>query len=304
MKLSQAFDEFLLDRIASGATEKTIMDYKQKIRVFRSYAKEDIPVDQIDLIFCRKYYVWLQERDVSSVTIQAYIRNLRAFLNWLYLNDYIETDICHRFRLPKAKRKYIDILTDNEISLIFDVLSGDRWVDLRNRLIIMLMLDCGLRLNEVVTARRDYLHLHEKYIIVDGKGNKQRAVPFGRMLEETMSAYLEKTVNFGTLIISGCRDGRQKRPPEPITYEAVKDLFRVLKKETGIARLHPHLLRHTFATRYLENGGNIYALQMILGHTQLTMCQKYLHLASSKVRADFINYSPLDRLQSERGDNL
>ena len=299
MKLSEAFEEFLLDRIASGATDKTIADYRQKIRIFRTYAKEDLPVEQIDLNFCRLYYVYLRDRGISSVTIQAYIRNLRAFLNWLYLNDYIKADICHRFRLPKAQRKYIDILTDEEIRKIFDALSGDRWVDARNRVIIMLMLDCGLRLNEVVTARLEYLHLREKYIIVDGKGQKQRAVPFGRTLEISIRQYLDQTTDFETLIISGCRDGRQKRPPEPVTYEAVKDLFRILKEKTGIARLHPHLLRHTFATRYLENGGNIYALQMILGHTQLTMCQKYLHLAQSKVVSGFINFSPVDRLQEE-----
>ena len=303
MKISEAFEGFLLDRIASGATEKTIADYRQKIGIFRLYCGGDLEVDQIDLTFCRKYYVWLQDRGRSSVTIQAYIRNLRAFLNWLYLNDYIATDICHRFRLPKAKRMYIDILTDDEIRRIFASIAGNRWVDYRNRVVIMLMLDCGLRLNEVVTARREYLHLREKYLIVDGKGNKQRAVPFGITLEKMIREYLSMTDDFEAFIISGCRNGTQKRPPEGISYEAVKDIFRIIKKATGINRLHPHLLRHTFATRYLENGGNIYALQMILGHTQLTMCQKYLHLAQSKVVSGFINFSPLDRLADEDPDN-
>ena len=94
------------------------------------------------------------------------------------------------------------------------------------------------------------------------------------------------------MIIKESSEGRF----EPVKETTIKDLFRKLKVKSGIDRLHPHLLRHTFATRYLENGGNIYSLQLLLGHTSLEMVKRYLHLANSKVRKDFVNYSPLDRV--------
>ena len=80
-----------------------------------------------------------------------------------------------------------------------------------------------------------------------------------------------------------------------ITSDTLKDLFRKLKKKTGISRLHAHLLRHTFATMYLNNGGNIYTLQTILGHTSLEMVKKYLHIAPYVVVNDFFKYSPIDK---------
>ena len=83
--------------------------------------------------------------------------------------------------------------------------------------------------------------------------------------------------------------------PEPIGEDTLKDLFRKLKIKADIPRLHAHLFRHTFATRYLENGGNIYSLQLLLGHSSLEMVKKYLHLAQNRVRKEFVNYSPMDR---------
>lgn len=300
--LHEAMNEFYIVQAVRGNSKATIRDYQQKLGVFCDFIGKDIPLEDLTLQLCREYYVYLTDKKhIRTITIQAYVRSLRAFLNWLYQEDYIKEDICHRFRLPKAKRAYIDILTDEEIDRLYSIWSPPRkWVDLRNLVIVSLMLDCGLRLNEVVTAEWGRLHINERYIIVDGKGGKQRAVPFGNSTRDYLIMYEKQTPKTGPLIISGSRDGSVKMPPEQVGQETVKDLFRVAKRKSGIERLHPHLLRHTFATRYLENGGNIYALQMILGHTQLTMVQKYLHLASRKVREDFINYSPLDRYYDEK----
>lgn len=300
--LHEALEEFYLEQAVRGNTRATLRDYRQKLGVFCEYLGRDIPLGDLTVSLCKRYYLYLvNEKNISSITVQAYIRNLRAFLNWLYMEDYIKTDICHRFRLPKANRPHIDILTDNEVDRLYSVWNPPtKWIHYRNLVIVSLMLDCGLRLDEVATAEWGRLHIHERYIIVDGKGGKQRAVPFGNQTRDFLLLYDSMTPKIKRLLISGSRDGSASMPPKPIGQETIKNLFRVAKRKSGIDRLHPHLLRHTFATRYLENGGNIYALQMILGHTTLTMVMKYLHLASRKVREDFINYSPLDRYQDEK----
>lgn len=174
---------------------------------------------------------------------------------------------------------------------LFDCFKGKRFVDFRNYCIVALMLDSGLRLNEVVTLESGNIHIAEGYVIVNGKGNKQRIVPLGLNSKKALLRYV-------SLIPNHC-DKTPLFVKDTLTtlkQSTVKDLFRKLKIKADIPRLKPHLLRHTFATRYLENGGDIYTLQMILGHTTLEMVKKYIHLTTTKMTINFAEYSPLDNV--------
>ena len=298
MILHDLVDEFILDQRVRGNSQATIDYYSFALNLFLSFYGSDRDVSDLTLTLCKQYYVHLSDdKTVNSVSIQSYVRGLRTFLRWLYNNNYIEENICDKFKLPKASRKVIDILSDKEIDDLLLSLSGNEWLTVRNRLIVALMLDSGLRLNEVVTLRSSAVHLKDRYLIVTGKGDKQRTVPFGSYTAQTLEDYLRLTQNArsdGFLII---KVSETLCGFEPITQATIKNMFRRLKSRSGISRLYPHLLRHTFATRYLENGGNIYTLQAILGHSSLDMVKKYLHLASSRIRSDFPRFSPLDNIK-------
>ena len=283
MTVTEAIDAFLLDQACRGNSQTTLANYRTMLPLFAAHVF-DKEVAELTVRDCRDYYLKQSER-VSSVTVQTYVRHLRAFLRWLYDNEYIAENLCYKFRLPKAFRPTIDTLTDEEIRIMFSLYSSDSFLDVRNRAILALFLDSGLRLHELVTIRRARLHLEERYVVVDGKGQKQRAVPFGNSTRDALRLYMTRISPTSTFVF--LREDRQ-----PITDACIKMLFRDLKRV--IERIHAHLLRHTFATRYLENGGNIYALQSILGHTSLEMVKRYLHLSSKRVRADFVNYSPFD----------
>lgn len=300
MTIKDAFDEFILDQRVRGNSSSTIDYYSFSLGLFLNYAHSDRQVSDLTLQLCKEYYLHLvNDKTVNSVSIQSYIRGLRSFLRWLYDNEYIDVNICDKFKLPKATRKVIDVLSDEEIDKLLAALSGDEWLTIRNRLIVALMLDSGLRLNEVVTLRRSCVHLADRYLIVTGKGDKQRVVPFGEFTARTIVEYLAATDQAcycDTLII---KVSETLCGFEGITQATIKNMFRRLKARSGIPRLYPHLLRHTFATRYLENGGNIYTLQQILGHTSLEMVKKYLHLATTRIRADFPKFSPLDNIKKD-----
>ena len=299
MMLSEAIEEYLIEQSVRGNSRETIKDYATKLRLFKEFAR-DVDVNSIDLALLRKYYLKLADSRKNTVTIQTYVRSLRAFLNWLYNSEYIETDLCKKFKLPKARKNVIDVLTDEEIARIYAVYGGDDLLSLRNRVIISLMLDAGLRLGEVVTAERAKLHLEERCLIVTGKGNKQRAVAFGNTTQQHLREYLEKCPKVDPLIIKVSGKDAFKQ----VTHTTVKQMFRDLKTVSEIPRLHPHLLRHTFATRYLENGGNIYSLQFLLGHSSLEIVKNYLHLCTRRVRNEFVNYSPLDRVQNKKDQDF
>jgi integrase/recombinase XerC/integrase/recombinase XerD len=290
MTLQSAIDEFLIDQQVRGNTPRTVQGYRQRLGIFLNFTG-DIFVDEISLPLCKRYYLYLTQKNVTSITVQTYIRGLRAFLTWCYNEEYIEENIPTRFKLPKAQRKTIDVLTDDEVRRLFACFNLRTMTGARNYAICALMLDSGLRLNEVVTLEAGAVHVAEGYAIVNGKGNKQRMVPLGLNAKRALIRYMGRVP-----------------PREPKTNLFVKDqllplkqstviqLFRKLKKKANIPRLHPHLLRHSFATRYLEHGGDIYSLQQILGHTSLEMVKRYVHLLPSKTIGGFPQFSPLDNL--------
>ncbi len=303
MTLSTAIDEFLLEQRVRGNSQSTLDYYCFSLGLFSNFVGADRDLSDLSLRLCKEYYLYLSEaKDVNTVSIQSYVRGLRSFLRWLYEEEYISVNICERFKLPKATRKVVDILSDEEIERLLLALSGSEWLTVRNRLIVCLMLDSGLRLNEVVTLQASSVHLKDKYLIVTGKGDKQRIVPFGDLTSKTLLEYLQVTKNAGIKDALLIKVSETLCGFEPISQSTIKNMFRKLKLRAGIPRLYPHLLRHTFATRYLENGGNIYNLQAILGHSSLEMVKKYLHLASSRIRADFPRFSPLDNIKKTHSD--
>jgi len=290
MILSAATEEFLIDQQVRGNSPRTVQGYRQKLGMFALFTG-DIPIEEITLPLCKRYYIHLAGKGNTSTTTQTYIRALRAFLTWCFNEGYTAENIPARFKLPKAQRKAIDVLTDDEVKRLFACFNLRTMTGARNYAICALMLDSGLRLNEAVTLLACNVHLAEGYAIVDGKGNKQRIVPLGLHSKRALIRYLGRVPPQaqGTPLFV-------KDTLIPLQQSTVKQLFRKLKTRAGIPRLRPHLLRHSFATRYLENGGDIYSLQQILGHTSLEMVKRYVHLIPQKTIVCFPQFSPLDNL--------
>lgn len=291
MTIQQALTEFQIEQQIRGNTLKTVQYYSFSVGLYVRFVGSDTPLQEITLNSLRAYYLHLLERNISSTTIQTYIRALRSFLTWCYQQEYILVNLSEKFRLPKAQRKAIDVLTDSEVRRLLFCFNLRYLVHLRNYCMCSLMLDSGLRLHEVVTLTMEHTHLPEGYIIVDGKGNKQRVVPLGMNTRKFLFRYLSRR--------PGCASTDRvflMSNLQPVTDATLRQMFRKLKKRSGIPRLRAHLLRHTFATRYLENGGDMYALQQILGHTSLEMVKKYVHSTTRKLVPKFPEFSPLDNL--------
>jgi integrase/recombinase XerC/integrase/recombinase XerD len=174
-------------------------------------------------------------------------------------------------------------------------LTADTAIGCRSYAIVYLMLDSGLRVSEVASLRMENVDLNQGQLLVTGKGNKQRAVPIGSNAQKYLQRYIYHfrpepllTEQDNVFLTS---EGK------PLSDNSLKLFFTRLKVKTGIKRLHAHLLRHTFATYYLRNGGDLLSLQKILGHTSLEMVKVYSHLAKADVRAKHRRYSPMDRLE-------
>lgn len=308
--LKTTIDEFLVDRQIRGNTEKTISNYNQCISYFCEYVGEDIEVEDINIKMLKSYHLYLINKDkydghifkpktsgkLEKVTIQTYIRQLRVYLKFLYDEGYIESDLTEKFKLPRSPRKVITIFDDEEINSVYDAFKETSELQLRNKCIIALMLDCGLRRTEVRTLEYPNIHFTNNYIKIVGKGQNERLVPLGLITKRLLLKYINKR---SVPLESTTRLFIDKNM-KPMSDSALKMMIRRLANKLEMDVFGCHKFRHTFATHYIINGGDIFSLQMILGHTSLDMVRRYSHLASYYLIANHKKVSPLDNSQNKR----
>ena len=305
LELDKLVERFEVHNRSDGKSPRTVQWYNEALDLFLGWLRGEgmsTCVDDLGEDEVRSFILYLQERkgwrgQTSSSTLNNRVRALRAFFNWMYRQDFTE---CHRLqnlKVPKVRQKEIEILTDEEIERIFATMNVDTVLGARNTAIYSLMLDTGLRLTEVVTLKYADVHLDAKYIKALGKGDKERVVAFGTNCQRALTNYATRYrfENEGQVVDTFFLsiDGHCLSPL------ALRSLTQRLSKASGVPRLHPHLMRHTYATRFLLNGGNVFMLQQNLGHTTLDMVQKYVHIAdrmASQVNQDF---SPLDRIRMQ-----
>lgn len=277
MNVLYVLELFLTEQKRRNNSGATLTFYDENIRYFASYINKNIDLYTIDDIFI--FLDMLRKKGNSSNGINTRYRSLRAFFRWASEQGYC-SNIFEGVKTPKGTRKAISILTNDEIRTLLSCVAG------RNRLIVLLMLDCGLRRSEVCSLRCE--DIFDNYFIVRGKGDKERIVPMSDYIKLPVQEQLIKSrlQNQGVLI--------------DVSENAIKLLFQKLKKITGIKRLHAHLLRHTFATLYLVNGGDPISLQHILGHESLEITKVYLHLAQTYVFRAGNKYSPMMHLDEKK----
>ncbi len=309
-KLSELIEYYEVCNRAEGKSPKTISWYSANLKSFRNYLKNrHLPdsLDNIDTKLLREYVLYLMKRTrydghpytpaktelLSSATIHGHVRTLRAFFNWLVVEVLTQNNPAKDLKPPKVARKVVSTLSDDEIGAILNTFSISP-SDARNQTLFMLLIDTGLRIGELVNLKMDDVHMDEGYLKVMGKGKKERIVPMGNNAQRALQRYLfrfrPKPINPVTNNVF------LSTSSQPLTENSMKLMFTRLAKRSGVCRLHAHLCRHTFATRFLINGGDVFSLQQILGHSTLEMVRHYVNLASSHIAIQHQKFSPLDRL--------
>lgn len=305
--IENAIQQFLIEQELKGNSPNTIKNYSLNLKYFTDFIGDQKIIEELTLQDLRNYLINLktkpkaynhpfkpkEEKPIKSISIQTYIRGLRVFIKWLHSEGYIAEDLHSQFKLPKATKKTIEILSDEEIERLLKTYRFNTEMGLRNACIIALMVDCGLRRNEVLTLDYDNIHIAQGIIKVLGKGDKERVVPIGVYTKKLLMKYMS---GYRPMPISETKRLFIDANFKAMSDSALKQLFVRLRNRTKIERLHPHILRHTFATKYLMNGGDIFSLQLILGHTSLEMVRKYSHLASTYVMNNHKKFSPLDNI--------
>ena len=283
MMLNHAFDKFILEKRISGLKEVSISDYRNTLtRFLRSFGNTEI--SQLAYDDVGSYILGLYKSGLSRATVSTYVRNARIFLCWVSAEYGLSFDAT-KVKIPKSPKKVVHIYTDDEIRDIFkSIESAIPWITARNRAVVSLMLDSGIRQCEVCDLLRTDIDRKRNIMKVSGKGSKDRMVPIGRVSLYLIDKYLLQCPYESSYVFMG-------RTGKPMSRNAVKLFTYRLQKELPYS-FSSHRLRHNFATNYCidhvrKNGqSDVYDLSILMGHESVETTKKYEHFAHEIIAAE------------------
>jgi site-specific recombinase XerD len=290
---------YLRRHAARGSSPATIVRYQQTFKLFHRFA-EGVPLDSrlLTTETMQRFAIWLRETPTkpqkgetrrSEVSVHGHLKDLRAFLHYLADEELLARPV--KVTLPKLPQRLFPILSEADLERVWrsSYLAGSGDLCVRNRALIGLMLDTGLRRAEVASLTLASLDLENRLLTVIGKGDKERKVAFSHNVRQLLDAWL-------------ARRGPDEGSLFWLSGAGIRTTFRRIEAETGIPAFYPHQVRHTAASIMVRNNIDPFTLQHILGHADLATTQRYVTQSDEDLRAKHAAASPFDtmlRLQLE-----
>jgi integrase/recombinase XerD len=245
-------------------------------------------------------YTKPQERTLSGNTVNCYLRAIRAFWSWLIREEIILSNPFARVRIPKPPQKVMPTFSESQLQALLGVIHTSTPIGFRDWSIILMLLDTGIRASELVGLTAKNVNLDDGIVKVNGKGTKERIVPIGARVQRAIWKYLQHHRPQPANPL--CDNLFLTRNGEPITVNRLETIIENYGRKAGIEgiRCSPHTFRHTFAISYLRNGGDVFSLQQILGHSSLDVVRVYVNLAETDVKACHRRFSPADNMELRR----
>lgn len=275
----------------------TIEAYRFDIQEFKNIMEKEAIAgfDDVDYSFLRVYLSQLYDENLEASTISRKLSSLRSFYDYLFKENLVQDNPFALIHAPKLAKKNPDFLFYEEIDDLLDKIDTSTPLGLRNRAILELMYASGLRASEVVSLKLGQIDEEQMLLKILGKGKKERYVPFHELALEYLKRYiLEARVE----LMINAKEKHDvvfvNKNGNPLTTRGLRDIIDRVALETGIGRhLHPHTIRHTFATHLLDQGAELRFVQEMLGHSNLSTTQIYTHISKEKLKRTYLDAHPL-----------
>lgn len=282
----------LLER---GLSENSVINYCLDIQKLINYLEvNSIAVSPIKISAeILQQFIYEVAKSLNSRSQSRLISGLKSFFNYLIFEEYRDNNPMEIIESPKIGRKLPDVLSLAEIDkMIFQIdLTSEQGE--RNRAIIETLYGCGLRVSELLDLKLSDLFFKEGFIKVTGKGDKQRFVPVSGITEKYISEYLENSRIQGSIQPKSSDILFLNRRGNSLTRAMIFTIVRTLAKQAGIQKkISPHTFRHSFATHLLENGADLRAIQLMLGHESITTTEIYVHVDKSQLKKVIHSFHP------------
>ena len=304
--------------------ESIVRRYIQYLRLERSYSKNTLDAYRRDLQKLLVYYAdnnidfrnvtlevldqfagELRESGIQARSVARVLSGVRSFYRFLTLEKEVNADPTELLESPRIGKHLPDVLSVEEIDSIISVIDVSKPEGIRDRAIIEVLYGCGLRISELCNLRISQLYLEDKYIRVKGKGSKERLVPIEGVAIDRVREWLVTRMGYKVkpseedyVFVSLTRGSRLSRIS---LFIYIKDYA----ERAGIKKnISPHTFRHSFATHLLEGGANLRAIQMMLGHEDISTTEIYMHIDKSKLRTEILEHHPRNILYEERKNDI
>lgn len=295
MDLREQIDRFLADLHRANASEHTLRNYGLDLDQFHTYFTLEpgaTPgVEEIDGTALREWLGGLYHLNLSVVTIRRKIACIRSFFKYLMREKLLAVNPARQMRTPKAPQPLPKVMTEEQTGKLIDGVGADtldRPHPKRDLAIFEILYGCGIRVSELCGMNLEDIDHSERWLRVRGKGKKERQVPYGAKAAAALEGYLmvrePKQVESAVFLGS-----RGERINDRVVRGIVKFYSRML---SGDDSLHPHSLRHAYATHLLNDGADLRAIQELLGHSRLTTTQRYTHMSLTDIMAVYDKSHP------------
>ncbi|OXS78540.1 tyrosine recombinase XerC [Domibacillus enclensis] len=281
-------------QIEKNSSVHTVNNYRDDLEHFFMFMNEQQVQELADVTHqtARLYLTTLHEKKMARATASRRISALRGFYRFLMREQIVGENPFLLVHRPKGTKKLPSFFYEEEMKELFEAADGDDDLSVRNRALLELLYGTGIRVSECAALSIADLDLHLGVVLVHGKGGKERYVPFGSFASEAVEAYLQKSRP--VLMHNG---EHQKLfvnfRGAPITTGGIRYILNGLIKKASLSgSIHPHMLRHSFATHLLNNGADMRTVQELLGHASLSSTQMYTHVTKEHLQKTYRNHHP------------
>lgn len=280
-------------KLEKGLSTNSIEAYRHDLELLVDYLRNiDKGVTEITLSDLTEFVIRLDEAGLSPRSRARVMSGVKSFYKFLIYSDIIDNDPTELMEMPKGAQKLPEVLTLDEIERIIAAIDLSTNEGQRNRAIIEVLYGSGLRVSELINVRISDMNREERYMLVRGKGNKQRLVPLSdEALKQIDLWFIDRNL---MTIKPGNEDYLfLNRRGAKLTRVMILTIVKRLAEAARIKKtISPHTFRHSFATHLLEGGANLRVIQMLLGHEHLTTTEIYTHVDTQHLRKEVLQYHP------------
>lgn len=304
--MEEFLDKFTLHlRAERNLSPFTVRNYSTDILHFFSFLKSERigSLEEVNHSLVRKYLGKLLEEKIVRASIARKMSALRSFFRYLNQEGLVRNDPVSKVSGPKREKRLPDFLSSEEMRLLLDAPDGSTPHGIRDRAMLELLYASGLRVSEITSLDVKSVNLGTRQILVRGKGSKERMVLMGEPAARALGEYLK--VARPKLLSKQKTDAMfLNRYGKRIVQRRVQYLMKKYALCAGLSdRIHPHMLRHTFATHMLEGGADLRVVQELLGHSNLSSTQVYTHVTRGQMRTRYLDAHPRSVEKKDKGDS-